>query len=150
MAKGDARVAQLAGDRDAGEAGDAPATAVAEAHRLLALGCEVVEDGSVYQVGTYNGNPLGMAAARANLAEEAAADRDLGARVEGVDLAGPVDDATFAAIASSMVRRLTTLSASAIWGRGRRSRSAGSTGSAASTEISAPPPSGFPWASTTL
>ncbi|HEX8854691.1 MAG TPA: aspartate aminotransferase family protein [Thermoleophilaceae bacterium] len=27
----------------------------------------VVEDGSVYQVGTYNGNPLGMAAARANL-----------------------------------------------------------------------------------
>jgi glutamate-1-semialdehyde 2,1-aminomutase len=29
----------------------------------------VVEDGSVYQVGTYNGNPLGMAAARANLVE---------------------------------------------------------------------------------
>ncbi len=29
----------------------------------------VVEDGSVYQVGTYNGNPLGMAAARASLAE---------------------------------------------------------------------------------
>ena len=28
----------------------------------------VVEDGSVFQVGTYNGNPLGMAAARANLA----------------------------------------------------------------------------------
>jgi glutamate-1-semialdehyde 2,1-aminomutase len=28
-----------------------------------------VEDGSVYQVGTYNGNPLGMAAARANLLE---------------------------------------------------------------------------------
>jgi glutamate-1-semialdehyde 2,1-aminomutase len=27
----------------------------------------VVEDGSVYQVGTYNGNPLSMAAARANL-----------------------------------------------------------------------------------
>jgi glutamate-1-semialdehyde 2,1-aminomutase len=27
----------------------------------------VVEDGSVYQVGTYNGNPLGMAAVRANL-----------------------------------------------------------------------------------
>src|SRR4051794_6282954 len=27
----------------------------------------VVEDGTVYQVGTYNGNPLGMAAARANL-----------------------------------------------------------------------------------
>ena len=26
-----------------------------------------VEDGTVYQVGTYNGNPLGMAAARANL-----------------------------------------------------------------------------------
>jgi glutamate-1-semialdehyde 2,1-aminomutase len=29
----------------------------------------VVEDGSVYQVGTYNGNPLSMAAARANLEE---------------------------------------------------------------------------------
>jgi glutamate-1-semialdehyde 2,1-aminomutase len=28
---------------------------------------EVVENGSVYQVGTYNGNPLGVAAARANL-----------------------------------------------------------------------------------
>ena len=27
----------------------------------------VVEDGTVYQVGTYNGNPLGMAASRANL-----------------------------------------------------------------------------------
>ena len=31
---------------------------------------ETVEDGSVYQVGTYNGNPLGMAATRANLLEE--------------------------------------------------------------------------------
>jgi glutamate-1-semialdehyde 2,1-aminomutase len=30
---------------------------------------EVVEDGSVYQVGTYNGNPLSMAAARASLLE---------------------------------------------------------------------------------
>src|ERR671935_428308 len=30
---------------------------------------EVVTDGSVFQVGTYNGNPLGMAAARANLTE---------------------------------------------------------------------------------
>src|SRR3954471_7961474 len=29
----------------------------------------VVEDGSVYQVGTYNGNPLGAAATRANLLE---------------------------------------------------------------------------------
>jgi glutamate-1-semialdehyde 2,1-aminomutase len=29
----------------------------------------VVEDGSVYQVGTYNGNPLGMAATRASLTE---------------------------------------------------------------------------------
>ncbi len=29
----------------------------------------VVEDGTVYQVGTYNGNPLGMAAARAGLSE---------------------------------------------------------------------------------
>ena len=28
-----------------------------------------VEDGTVYQVGTYNGNPLGMAAARASLLE---------------------------------------------------------------------------------
>ncbi len=28
---------------------------------------EVVENGAVYQVGTYNGNPLGVAAARANL-----------------------------------------------------------------------------------
>jgi glutamate-1-semialdehyde 2,1-aminomutase len=30
---------------------------------------EVVESGKVYQVGTYNGNPLSMAAARANLLE---------------------------------------------------------------------------------
>jgi glutamate-1-semialdehyde 2,1-aminomutase len=30
---------------------------------------KVVEDGSVYQVGTYNGNPLGMAATRASLLE---------------------------------------------------------------------------------
>src|SRR5213596_3490713 len=30
---------------------------------------EVVTDGSVFQVGTYNGNPLGMAATRANLLE---------------------------------------------------------------------------------
>jgi len=30
---------------------------------------EVVENGTVYQVGTYNGNPLSMAAARASLAE---------------------------------------------------------------------------------
>ena len=30
---------------------------------------EVVANGGVYQVGTYNGNPLGMAAARANLLE---------------------------------------------------------------------------------
>jgi glutamate-1-semialdehyde 2,1-aminomutase len=29
----------------------------------------VVENGTVYQVGTYNGNPLGMAAARANLCD---------------------------------------------------------------------------------
>jgi len=32
-------------------------------------GFTVVEDGSVYQVGTYNGNPLGMAATRASLLE---------------------------------------------------------------------------------
>ncbi len=31
--------------------------------------CTIVEDGGVYQVGTYNGNPLSMAAARANLLE---------------------------------------------------------------------------------
>jgi glutamate-1-semialdehyde 2,1-aminomutase len=30
---------------------------------------KVVEDGTVYQVGTYNGNPLTMAAVRANLLE---------------------------------------------------------------------------------
>jgi glutamate-1-semialdehyde 2,1-aminomutase len=30
---------------------------------------EVVENGAVFQVGTYNGNPLGMAAARASLSE---------------------------------------------------------------------------------
>src|SRR5881398_1395562 len=34
----------------------------------------VVEDGSVYQVGTYNGNPLSMAATRANLTEVMTAD----------------------------------------------------------------------------
>src|SRR4051812_14909529 len=34
----------------------------------------VVEDGSVYQVGTYNGNPLGMAAPRSNLTEVLTAD----------------------------------------------------------------------------
>ncbi len=33
-----------------------------------------VEDGRVYQVGTYNGNPLGMAATRANLEEVLTAD----------------------------------------------------------------------------
>ena len=32
-------------------------------------GVAAVEDGTVYQVGTYNGNPLGMAATRANLLE---------------------------------------------------------------------------------
>jgi glutamate-1-semialdehyde 2,1-aminomutase len=35
---------------------------------------KVVEDGTVYQVGTYNGNPLSMAAARANLLEVMTAD----------------------------------------------------------------------------
>jgi glutamate-1-semialdehyde 2,1-aminomutase len=34
----------------------------------------VVEDGTVHHVGTYNGNPLGMAAARANLLEVLTAD----------------------------------------------------------------------------
>jgi glutamate-1-semialdehyde 2,1-aminomutase len=35
---------------------------------------EVVENGAVFQVGTYNGNPLGMAAARASLSEVLSAD----------------------------------------------------------------------------
>jgi glutamate-1-semialdehyde 2,1-aminomutase len=40
-----------------------PAGAIGAAEEVMS----VVEDGSVFQVGTYNGNPLGMAAARASL-----------------------------------------------------------------------------------
>ena len=43
--------------------GGLPAGAIGGTEEVMA----VVEDGSVYQVGTYNGNPLAMAAARASL-----------------------------------------------------------------------------------
>ncbi|MDR1768569.1 MAG: aminotransferase class III-fold pyridoxal phosphate-dependent enzyme, partial [Propionibacteriaceae bacterium] len=43
--------------------GGLPTGAIGGSEEVMA----VVEDGSVYQVGTYNGNPLGMAAARASL-----------------------------------------------------------------------------------
>ena len=43
--------------------GGLPAGAVGGSEEVM----RVVEDGSVYQVGTYNGNPLSMAAARASL-----------------------------------------------------------------------------------
>src|SRR4051795_5911218 len=43
--------------------GGLPAGAIGATEEVMT----VVEDGSVYQVGTYNGNPLGMAATRANL-----------------------------------------------------------------------------------
>jgi glutamate-1-semialdehyde 2,1-aminomutase len=45
--------------------GGLPSGAVGGAAEIM----RVVEDGTVYQVGTYNGNPLGMAAARASLLE---------------------------------------------------------------------------------
>ena len=45
--------------------GGLPSGAIGGTEEVMA----VVEDGTVYQVGTYNGNPLGMAAARANLLE---------------------------------------------------------------------------------
>jgi glutamate-1-semialdehyde 2,1-aminomutase len=45
--------------------GGLPSGAIGMTEELAA----VVEDGTVYQVGTYNGNPLGMAATRANLLE---------------------------------------------------------------------------------
>jgi glutamate-1-semialdehyde 2,1-aminomutase len=45
--------------------GGLPAGAIGGTEEVMA----VVEDGSVYQVGTYNGNPLTMAAARASLLE---------------------------------------------------------------------------------
>jgi len=43
--------------------GGLPSGAIGATERVMS----VVEDGSVYQVGTYNGNPLTMAAARASL-----------------------------------------------------------------------------------
>jgi glutamate-1-semialdehyde 2,1-aminomutase len=43
--------------------GGLPSGAIGASERVMS----VVEDGSVYQVGTYNGNPLTMAAARASL-----------------------------------------------------------------------------------
>src|SRR5438270_12532103 len=43
--------------------GGLPAGAIGGSERVMS----VVEDGSVYQVGTYNGNPLTMAASRASL-----------------------------------------------------------------------------------
>lgn len=45
--------------------GGLPSAAVGGTEEVM----RVVEDGTVYQVGTYNGNPLGMAAARASLQE---------------------------------------------------------------------------------
>lgn len=45
--------------------GGLPSAAVGGTEEVM----RVVEDGTVYQVGTYNGNPLGMAAARASLEE---------------------------------------------------------------------------------
>ena len=45
--------------------GGLPAGAIGGSEEVMA----VVEDGTVHQVGTYNGNPLGMAAVRANLLE---------------------------------------------------------------------------------
>jgi glutamate-1-semialdehyde 2,1-aminomutase len=45
--------------------GGAPTGAIGGNEEVMS----VVEDGSVFQVGTYNGNPLGMAATRANLLE---------------------------------------------------------------------------------
>jgi glutamate-1-semialdehyde 2,1-aminomutase len=45
--------------------GGLPSGAIGASEQVMS----VVEDGSVYQVGTYNGNPLSMAAARASLEE---------------------------------------------------------------------------------
>jgi glutamate-1-semialdehyde 2,1-aminomutase len=45
--------------------GGLPAGAIGATEEVM----KVVEDGSVFQVGTYNGNPLGMAATRASLTE---------------------------------------------------------------------------------
>src|SRR5205807_1716598 len=43
--------------------GGLPSSAIGGSEEVMS----VVEDGTVYQVGTYNGNPLSMAAARASL-----------------------------------------------------------------------------------
>ena len=50
--------------------GGLPSGAIGATERVM----RVVEDGSVYQVGTYNGNPLTMAAARASLDQVLTAD----------------------------------------------------------------------------
>jgi len=50
--------------------GGLPSGAIGATERVMS----VVEDGSVYQVGTYNGNPLTMAAARASLERVLTAD----------------------------------------------------------------------------
>ena len=50
--------------------GGLPAGAIGGSEQVMS----VVEDGSVYQVGTYNGNPLTMAAARASLEQVLTAD----------------------------------------------------------------------------
>ncbi len=50
--------------------GGLPSGAIGATERVM----RVVEDGSVYQVGTYNGNPLTMAAARASLEQVLTAD----------------------------------------------------------------------------
>jgi glutamate-1-semialdehyde 2,1-aminomutase len=50
--------------------GGLPSGAIGGSERVMS----VVEDGTVYQVGTYNGNPLSMAAARASLQEVLTAD----------------------------------------------------------------------------
>ena len=50
--------------------GGLPSGAIGASERVMS----VVEDGSVYQVGTYNGNPLTMAAARASLEQVLTAD----------------------------------------------------------------------------
>jgi glutamate-1-semialdehyde 2,1-aminomutase len=50
--------------------GGLPAGAIGGSERAMS----VVEDGTVYQVGTYNGNPLTMAAARASLEQVLTAD----------------------------------------------------------------------------
>jgi glutamate-1-semialdehyde 2,1-aminomutase len=44
--------------------GGLPSGAIGGSERVMS----VVEDGTVYQVGTYNGNPLSMAASRTDLA----------------------------------------------------------------------------------